>query len=201
MVYVQIVHYSPLKKYMGFVKDNYVTSGASGNVGNQWSFRQRAGKTVLAKQRGPNSKPPNAKALAIQDRFKIALAYARTAMNNPDVKAAYAAAAPRGVSAFNFALGDAAQSPVVSKIDSTNYHGAVGDKIVIDATDNFKVMKVVVTIESAAGALIETGNAVLQENKTWMYTATVANAAIAGSKITAVAFDLPDNTGTLSVTL
>ena len=54
---------------MGFVKDNYVTSGASGNVGNLWSFRQRAGRTVLAKQRGASSKPPSAKNLAVQDRF------------------------------------------------------------------------------------------------------------------------------------
>jgi hypothetical protein len=195
------VHYSPLKKYMGFVKDNYVTSGASGNVGNQWSFRQRAGKTVLAKQRGPNSKPPSPEMLAVQTRFKVAFAYAQSAMKKPDIKAAYAAAAPRGVSAFNFALGDAAQSPVVKQIDITKYHGAVGDTLEIDATDNFKVTSVVVTIDSAAGALIETGNAVLQENKNWLYTVTVANAAIAGSKITAVASDLPLNTGTLSVTL
>jgi len=186
---------------MGFVKDNYVTSGASGNVGNQWSFRQRAGKTVLAKQRGASSKPPSPGMLAVQDRFKTAFAYARVAMKDPATKAAYAAAAPRGVSAFNFALGDAAQSPVVNKIDSTNYHGAVGDKLVIDATDNFKVTGVVITIDSAAGVLIETGNAVLDDNKNWIYTVTVANAAIVGSKITAVASDLPLNTGTLSVIL
>jgi hypothetical protein len=186
---------------MGFVKDNYVTSGASGNVGNLWSFRQRAGRTVLAKQRGASSKPPTAEGLAVQSRFKTAVDYALNAMNNPAIKAAYAAAAPRGVSAYNMALGDAAQSPVVSKIDSTNYHGAVGDKLVIDATDNFKVTGIVVTIDSAAGALIETGSAVLDDNKNWIYTATVANAVIAGSKITAVASDLPGNTGTLSVTL
>lgn len=186
---------------MGFVKDNYVTSGASGNVGDLWSFRQRAGKTILAKQRGASSKPPTADGLAIQSRFKTSVNYALNAMKNPATKAAYAAAAPRGVSAFNMALGDAASSPVVSKIDSTNYHGAVGDTLVIDATDNFKVTAVVVTIDSAAGALIEAGNAVLDENKNWIYTATAANAAIAGSKITAVASDLPGNTGTLSVTL
>jgi hypothetical protein len=195
------VHYSPLKNYMGFAKDNYVTSGVSGDVGTLWSFRQRAGKTVIAKVRAANSKPPTAKLLAVQDRFKIAFAYAQSVMKKPDLKAVYAEAAPRGVSAFNLALGDAASSPVVSKIDSTNYHGAVGDTLVIDATDNFKVTAVVVTIDSAAGALIETGNAVLDENKNWIYTATVANAAMAGSKITAVASDLPGNTGTLTVTL
>ena len=105
---------------MGIVKDNYVTSGASGNVGTLWSFRQRAGKTVLAKQRGASSKPPNEKGLALQARFKTSLTYARNAMKDPAIKAAYAAAAPRGVSAFNVALGDAASSPVVSLIDSTS---------------------------------------------------------------------------------
>ena len=122
-------------------------------------------------------------------------------MKKPDIKAAYAAAAPRGVSAFNFALGDAAQSPVVKQIDSTKYHGAVGDTLEIDATDNFKVTGVVVTIDNATGALIETGNAVLQDNKNWLYSTTVANAVTAGSKITVVATDLPGNTGTLTVTL
>ncbi len=186
---------------MGIVIDNYVTSGASGNVGTLWSFRQRAGKTILAKQRGANSKPPNEKGLALQARFKTSLAYARQAMKDPAVKAVYAAAAPRGVSAFNVALGDAASSPVVSLIDSSSYHGAVGERLMIGATDNFKVTAVVVTIDNAGGALIETGNAVLQDNKNWLYTSTVANAALAGSKITAVASDLPGNTGTLSVTL
>jgi hypothetical protein len=195
------VNYLPLKNVMGFAKENYVTLGTSGDVGTLWSFRQRAGKTVIAKKRGPSSKPPTEKGLAIQDRFKAAFAYAQSVMKKPDVKAMYAQAAPRGVSAFNLALGDAASSPVVSKIDSTNYHGAVGDKFVIDATDNFRVAGVVVTIDSATGALIETGNAVLDENKNWIYTTTVANAAVAGSKITAVASDLPGNTGTLSVTL
>jgi hypothetical protein len=193
--------YSQLKNFMGFAKDNYVTSGASGDVGTLWSFRQRAGRTVIAKVRAANSKAPTDKVLAVRDRFKTAFAYAQSVMKKPDLKAEYAAAAPRGVSAFNLALGDAAQSPVVSKIDTTNYHGVVGNTLVIDATDNFKVARVVVTIDSAAGALIETGNAVMDENKNWIYTATAANAAIAGSKISAVASDLPGNTGTLSVTL
>jgi hypothetical protein len=198
----QTVYYSPFKKSnMGIVKDNYVTSGASGNVGTLWSFRQRAGKTVLAKQRGISTKPPNEKGLALRARFKTSLAYAREAMKDPVVKAAYAAAAPRGVSPFNVAVGDAASSPVVSLIDSSSYHGAVGETLMIEATDNFKVTGVVVTIDNAAGALIETGNAVLQENRNWLYTATVANATLAGSKITATATDLPGNSASLEITL
>lgn len=33
---------------MGFVKDNYVTSGASGNVGTLWSFRPVICNTILS---------------------------------------------------------------------------------------------------------------------------------------------------------
>jgi hypothetical protein len=189
------------KSNMGFVKDNYVTSGVSGDVGALWNFRQRAGRTIISKVRGPNIKPPNAQSLASRKRFGQASSYAKKAILNPEIRAMYAAAAGKGVNAFNIALSDAFISPVVSKIDNTNYHGAVGDTFLIDATDNFKVTEVVVTIDNAAGALIETGNAVLQENKTWMYTATVANASISGSKITAVATDLPGNNGTLSLIL
>ena len=36
---------------MGFAKDNYVTSGVSGDVGTLWSFRQWAAKTVVAIKR------------------------------------------------------------------------------------------------------------------------------------------------------
>jgi hypothetical protein len=59
-----------------------------------------------------------------------------------------------------------------------------------------------VEIYSAAGALLEKGNAVQQGNGVdWIYTATQANNALAGSKIKAIATDVPGNEGTLELTL
>ena len=94
-------------------------------------------------------------------------------------------------------------SPVPLKsINKDSYHGAVGDTITIDATYDFKVATVSISIHNAAGALVEQGDAVLPVDKPdWLYTATQANPALAGSKITATATDLPGNTGSLEVTL
>lgn len=100
------------------------------------------------------------------------------------------------------ATADAFNQPTVDSITTTNYHGVVGDEIIARAEDDFKVTGVKVSIQSAAGALLEQGDAVMQENTIdWLYKATQANAALPGSKITAVASDLPGNNTSLTVTL
>ena len=58
-----------------------------------------------------------------------------------------------------------------------------------------------VAVYSAVGDLIEKGDAVLEANGLdWVYTATVANGAIAGCKVRAVAKDLPANETVYDVT-
>jgi hypothetical protein len=187
---------------MAETSNNVLTVGASGTVGRQVTFTQRAGKTIMGKKRKGFTGEPSDQQLGIRAKFLSSVTYAAGAITAAATKAAYKAAAKAGQSAFNVAFVDAYTAPTVSKIDTTNYHGAVGDAMLITATDDFKVTGVSVSILSAAGAVIEQGKAVQQENvNEWLYTATVANAATAGSKITAVATDLPGNTGTLSVTL
>ncbi|OMP74595.1 hypothetical protein BW716_34560, partial [[Flexibacter] sp. ATCC 35208] len=59
-----------------------------------------------------------------------------------------------------------------------------------------------VAIYSAVGDLIEQGDAVLEANGLdWLYTATVANSAIAGCRVRAVAKDLPANETVYDVTV
>jgi hypothetical protein len=74
---------------------------------------------------------------------------------------------------------------------------------VISAKDDFRVAEVIVSIRTAAGLLVEEGNAVLNPVKRdkWIYTATQNNAALAGSKILVTARDLPGNAGVLEATL
>jgi hypothetical protein len=72
----------------------------------------------------------------------------------------------------------------------------------VKATDGFKVAAVRVSIRNAAGEPLEAGNAVMQVNGTdWLYTAVQANAAPAGSEVTAVATDLPGNSHSLTISL
>ena len=186
---------------MAEAKGNIVTKGFSGTIGRQLTFRIKAGKTIVSKLLTRSTAPPSEKAAAVRAKFLSSSLYAKKAIKDPATKALYKAAATGGQTAFNLALADAFKAPVISKINTDNYHGAVGNTLLVNATDDFKVTGVVVSIHNAAGDLVETGNAVIQENEDWLYTTTQVNAAVAGSKITAVASDLPGNSTSFSVTL
>jgi hypothetical protein len=183
-------------------KGNIVMQGISGTIARMLTFRQRAGKTIVAKLRRATPASDSEKATAVRTKFKSSIEYASKAILDAATKANYLAAALPGQSAFNVAVADAFNAPEISKIDSSAYHGAVGDSITVQATDDFKVTGVTVSIHNAAGNLVEQGAAVVQPNTIdWLYKATVANAATAGSKVTAVATDLPGNNTSLDATL
>ena len=93
-------------------------------------------------------------------------------------------------------------SPVVKSIGTGNYTGVIGSLIAVRAVDDFRVTGVQVEIYTASGALLEKGNAVQQVNGVdWTYSATQANSPLTGSKIKAIATDVPGNEGTLDLTL
>jgi len=73
----------------------------------------------------------------------------------------------------------------------------------VNAKDDFRVALVKVSIHSAAGVLIEEGNAILDpiKRRLWNYTATQNNATATGSVISATATDLPGNFGSLEITV
>ena len=78
----------------------------------------------------------------------------------------------------------------------------VSDKIAVRAIDDFRVVSVRVEIYAANGTLLEQGNAEQSTNGLdWTYTATQANSPLAGTKITAIAIDVPGNEGILDVSL
>jgi hypothetical protein len=98
---------------------------------------------------------------------------------------------------------DFLKPPVVKKIDVSNYKGAVGSVIVVNAKDDFRVALVKVSIHSSTGVLVEEGNAILDpvKRRLWNYTATQNNATLTGSVISATATDLPGNSGSLEITV
>lgn len=80
--------------------------------------------------------------------------------------------------------------------------GAVGNKIVVRAIDDFRIVSVRIEIYSENGTLLETGDA--QENMNgldWTYVAKMTNNQLAGSIIKAIARDVPDNAGSLELVL
>ncbi|MBL7737492.1 MAG: hypothetical protein JNL51_18680 [Chitinophagaceae bacterium] len=100
------------------------------------------------------------------------------------------------------ALRDAIKAPVVHSIDASGYAGLPGNKIVVRATDDFKVTRVKVSIRTAAGDLLEEGNAImLPTGLDWAYTTTSILDQFSGAGIKATAFDLPLNEDSLEITL
>lgn len=179
---------------MAKTKDNIFMFGHSGTIGRQMTLSLKAGDTIIGKKRGSSSIPSTPEQLEIQDRFKLSSIYAQAAIRVPETKAAYAAKAKIGQSAFNVAFADAFTPPEIKSINRAGYSGHVGDTIVIRAVDYFKVVAVHVKISNVAGVVLEEGNAILQANGLdWKYTATTVINSLFGCKITATAIDLPAN--------
>ncbi|GET49099.1 hypothetical protein RCZ02_19300 [Capnocytophaga felis] len=175
-------------------KNNIITHGLSGKVGNILVFSQRNGKTIVSQK--PTKKTITSEKVKEQiSKFQQATIYAKTALKNPTVKEEYQLEADKkqGVTAYNVAVADMLQAPKIEQIDLSGYTGQVGDTIKVRAYDDFKVTSVTVHIYNSDGSLVEEGNAV-DNGLDWVYTATQINADLSGDKIVVRATDLPTNT-------
>ena len=183
-------------------KNNIIMRSTRGMVGGQIVFKRRAGKGYVSAAPEVNeNRKPTEKQLAVQEKFKTSTAYAQLAIKDAGLKKAYKAAALRGQTAYNVAFQDASYAPKVIALFTDGYTGVIGNTLVVRATDNFKVAIVKVSIRNANGELIEEGPAELSTGDLWIYTVTQSNFNINGTKIKATAFDMPENEGSLEVTL
>jgi hypothetical protein len=170
---------------------NNATDRVSGKV-DQFVYRNRHGKTVMARKPDESRKPPTANQESAKDKFRLAALYATGVMNDPLMKAFYASKAATGQSAYNMAFADYYDAPRIKDINIGGYSGNVGDKIKVTAVDSFKVNAVEVKITQSNGTLVEEGNAV-RGSVFWEYSCTVNNASISGCIVTVTAYDLPGN--------
>jgi hypothetical protein len=178
---------------MAIVKENIVTQGLSGKVGDTIVFRQAGNKTIATKapvKRGPDGTEPQ---LAARRTFQMAAIYGKAISANPETKAPYQAAAKEGQTAYNVAVADFFLAPDIQEIDVSAYYGQPGDVIKIKVTDDFKVQSVKVFIHNDDGSLVEQGDAKQEDTIQWIYTATAINTRLSGDKITITATDQPAN--------
>src|SRR5580700_1849591 len=103
---------------MAKVKDNVLAKGFSGTIGRGLTFRQIGGETFVSKYQRAPTVAATEKKLAARAKFGIATAYARRAIKDPDMKAMYQAVVKGGQRAFNIAMMDALQAPVVENIQA-----------------------------------------------------------------------------------
>jgi hypothetical protein len=185
-------------------------SNFSGMLGESATIRNVQGKLVV-KSRPRRvlghvtlSPKDSSKKDAAKARFQEAAQYGRQQVSLPESKDLYAQRiTDKKRTAFAVAMTDYLIAPKVHAIDSVGYHGAIGDTITVKATDDFMVTNVKIVITNAAGALIEEGEAGPDAKKInlWAYKATAANPILTGTKIRAIAYDRPGNTGTAEVVL
>ena len=177
-----------------------VTYGLTGKVGDLLVFRVRDGKTIVSKV--PQKRKGDSELQKEQQRkFQRAVLYAKAAMASPETGEAYKKAAKRGQTGYNVAVADFFQAPDIGNIDVSGYTGQPGDVIRIQASDNFMVKEVRVTIANADGSLVEEG--VASSDPTgylWTYTATAVNESLDGNRIEITASDLPGNVSQDAVT-
>ncbi|MDR1679715.1 MAG: hypothetical protein LBR81_08070 [Prevotellaceae bacterium] len=179
---------------MATQKNNVVTHGLSGKIGDLLIFRQRSGKTVVAKV-AEQSKTVSEKQLAQRKRFQQAIVYAKVAVEMPETGEQYKDAAKkrRGVTAMNVAVADFLSAPNVESIDLSNYSGKAGERIEVVVSDDFAVKTVQVQIINPDGTTVEEGEAVNSAGSLWTYTCTQENESLDGDKIVVSVTDLPGN--------
>jgi hypothetical protein len=177
--------------------------GVRGMFGGQVVYKKRMGKRYVAAPPKVNKyRKPGAAEQANRDRFKESNAYAAWAVTVTSLKEMYQAAAKKRQTANNVAFQDAYYSPEVLGILTHSYKGSIGNIITINAKDNFKVVKVSVSIYNSENKLLENGSATANpDGISWNYVAEKDNPELPGCKIKASAFDTPGKEGSLEVIL
>ena len=175
-------------------KNNIITHGLSGIIGDMLVFSQRGGKTIVGKMHDTSHIVQTDKQKKITLKFQEAVIYARGALADPAIKAAYKGVAQPGHSAYNVAIADFFNAPKIESINLSGYTGLAGQGIIVTATDDFDVKQVTVAIYNSDGSLVEKGDAIPNVNKSlWTYTTTAANDHQHGDKIVVQASDIPGN--------
>lgn len=174
-------------------KNNVITHGLTGLVGDMLVFRNRGGKTFVSSKPKERTGELSEGQKLQHERFQEAILYAKSATSNPDTKAEYAKAITGNETAYNVAVADFFHAPNIKSIDLSGYTGKTGETITIRATDDFIVVDVTVSIYNADGTEVEHGQAICTNGADWIYTATADNSSLDGDRIVVRATDMPGN--------
>ncbi len=166
---------------MAKVKKNPIVRGISGKIGNLVFRQMPNGETYVSGTPNFDKRKFSKGQKDHQSRFKQAVAYAREASKSQPIYARLAEGTV--MSAYNFALSDWFQTPVIHKIER-------GDgRVRVQASDNVMVVKVVVTVVDEEGVVVEKKEAIQTDGDWW-------EVELAGEgKIVAEARDLAGNVG------
>jgi hypothetical protein len=158
---------------MSDVELNPTVDGYRGKIG-RLVFKKYKGRTIVGKK-PVRTKELSEGELARQERFKEAVAYAKSVLADPAACAFYEPIAlRRDISVYAAAIGDFLKRPRIQPLNLTKYKGNIGDIIQIRVVDDTGLDYLDVEIVAQDGTLIENGKAVQTGAGTgkWTYTAT-----------------------------
>lgn len=181
---------------MAIVKNNVVTEGLSGKLNNIVFRTLPGGRTIVASKPNTSKKRVDSEAQKRhKGRFRAASMYAKNAMQDPQLKAAYEAKAKPGQTGYNVAIADFLNIPEISELDLKLFSGVKGSKIMVEVVDDHLVTEVQISIYDAQGALVEEGQASESVNGLdWIYTTQKAMTNPSGGSIMIKASDMAGNT-------
>ncbi len=189
---------------MSKIDNNNLLAGVSGKLGDNFVIRKIRGQMQLANKPRKIGRRFTKTQESIQNKFQNAARYAKLQLSLPESAALYETGITnKKHSAYTVAVSDYLIAPQVNFIQAMEYKGKVGDPIVVNATDDFMVTEVKITIVDAAGNEVESGAAVKDpaSHELWRYLATTANPTLPGTTIRAMAFDRPGNSATEEIRL
>jgi hypothetical protein len=160
---------------MATVKLNTLTALFQGKISGLVVARHNDG-LILRRRPRPTTKELTAIQKAKQDRFRLAVAYAKSVVADPERRRLYAALAlHQRRRIYAIALADFLRPPVIHDIDSSGYSGHPGDLIPIQTTDDFEVVDLNVVVSGPGGEIIEQGTAApAPGGDRWTYQAAMA---------------------------
>ena len=181
---------------MAKVRNNIITQGLSGSLGDQIVFRNlKTGRTIVA-VKPVFDQQSSATQLAHQEAFRQAIAYAKTAKT----EAIYVSKAQgTALSPFNAAVADWFKKPEILEIDVNGWTGQIGQSIRVKAMDDTLVTKIHVTIVNDNNELREEGDAVQADGLWWVYTTKTIVQMDMNPVVTATAQDRPGNSAEMAL--
>jgi hypothetical protein len=184
---------------MAKMMSNPAVGHLRGTVGDLVFVQQRTGDVVV-RMRSRRRAPKREQEAANQQRFREAVAYAKSVWaTQPELKGRYQAEAKlTGRQGFNLAKADYRLLPSVDDVGLTGYRGNIGETIGIKATDNFEVRTVGVMIRELDGTMLEQGPAVPSGGQ-WVYRSQTQVPAGQTVVVEVTATDHPGHSATKKV--
>jgi len=181
---------------MSSSRTNGLTKDYSGKFGDQYVLRRKNGKSLMTKLPEKSKLPMTEAQKRVKANFRAASAFAREKLSEPVMRAAYLKKGNGVRSAYNVAMSDFFNPPVINLINVSFYNGHAGDVIMVEAVDDFRVERVILTLSDENNNVLETGDCIhTGDGPEWVYTLKQDQQPVTGQQIKVVAFDLPNHPG------